>query len=82
MTTLQNNNHHVAEKIANLEKEKHELSEKLKSEALCRSVAEEEMAKLAKEKMMIGYVMRMLLGILQHSVYLHAISNTLALFYK
>ena len=30
--TPQNNNHHVAEKIANLEKEKRELSEKLKRE--------------------------------------------------
>ena len=30
--TAQNNNHHVAEKIANLEKEKRELSEKLKRE--------------------------------------------------
>ena len=44
------------------------LPEKLKSEALCRGVAEEEMAKLAKEKMMIWYVMRMLFGLLQHSV--------------
>jgi chromosome segregation ATPase len=31
-TREQNNNHHVAEKIANLEKEKRELSEKLKKE--------------------------------------------------
>ena len=30
--SVQNNNHHVAEKIANLEKEKRELSEKLKRE--------------------------------------------------